>query len=202
METGAGGVGRRGGGGMTLPDFLSSSRIAAAGLMCVSAFCRSRPLFLVLFAASLASDSVDGFLARRLHETSERGARLDSIGDLAVILALVPGVYLLWPEIIEREAVWIVVGLASYLVPSLIGAVRFRRMTSYHTWGAKAMAVFMGVSLLLMFAGISSVPFRCCIPLAVLEGAEEVAITFVLPAWHSNVHTVWHALKIRRSARK
>jgi hypothetical protein len=62
------------------------------------------------------------------------------------------------------------------------------------------MAVLMGISLVLMFLGVSAVPFRVCIPLAVIEGAEEIAITVVLRRWRANVPSLAHAIRIRRQS--
>lgn len=160
----------------------------------------SRRWFVAIFVFALLSDSIDGFIARRRHEVTVTGARLDSLGDLMIVLTLLPGVWFLWPEIVRRESVYIAAGLISYLLPSLIGMCKFGRMTSYHTWGAKGMAVLMGVSLLLLFLEVSNLPFRACIPLAVLEGIEEVGITAVLPRWCANVPSLYHALRIRSAS--
>lgn len=183
------------------PNILSALRVTAAPAMLACAVTGSRRWFVTIFVFALLSDSIDGFIARRRHETTVTGARLDSLGDLMIVLTLLPGVWFLWPAIVRRESVFIAAGLLSYLVPSLIGMCRFGRMTSYHTWGAKVMAVLMGISLLLLFLEVSSLPFRACIPLAVLEGVEEMAITAVLPEWRADVPSLYHALKIRSAAR-
>jgi hypothetical protein len=36
------------------------------------------------------------------------------------------------------------------------------------------------------------------VALLVLEAAEEIAITCVLPAWKNDVPTLWHALRMPR----
>ena len=185
---------------LTTPNILSCFRIVAAPAMLGFAMAGSKMWFVVVFAMSLASDTLDGMIARRRHETSITGARLDSLGDLMVALAILPGVWLLWPEIVARESVYIAVALTSYLLPTALGFLRFGRMASYHTYGAKAMAVLMGTSLILLLLDVTALPFRACVPLAVLEGAEEVAITFVLPEWRANVPSLIHALRLRRSA--
>jgi phosphatidylglycerophosphate synthase len=184
---------------MTLPNMLSCFRILAAPVMLGLAVAGSRAWFMSVFAMSLVSDTFDGMIARHRHAATITGARLDSLGDLMIVLTLLPGVWLLWPEIVKRESVYIVVGLLSYLLPTVIGFVRFGRMTSYHTYGAKAMAVLTGISLVLLFLDVTRLPFRVCVPLAVLEGIEEVAITFVLPQWRANVPSLIHALRLKRS---
>jgi CDP-diacylglycerol--glycerol-3-phosphate 3-phosphatidyltransferase len=155
--------------------------------------------FIGLFAVSLFTDSIDGFLARRLHEESVWGARLDSWGDFAIVSVLPVSALLLWPQMVVRELPFIAVGVVCYFLPTIVGVLKYGRPTSYHTYGAKLSAVAVGLSLLVLFSRISPWPFRLCAPLLVLEALEELAMTCVLKRWHANVPTLWHALKLRRA---
>jgi CDP-diacylglycerol--glycerol-3-phosphate 3-phosphatidyltransferase len=159
-----------------------------------------REAFTLVFGLALLSDAVDGFLARRLHATTELGSRLDSIGDMVITATLPFSVFWLIPELIRDEMPFIVTALVSYLLPSAVGVLRFGRLTSYHTYGAKVCAVTVGLSLFVTFSGGPFWPFKLLIPLMVLEGLEELAITAVLPCWRADVHTIWHAWQIRKAA--
>jgi CDP-diacylglycerol--glycerol-3-phosphate 3-phosphatidyltransferase len=183
---------------LTIPNALSIFRIATGPILVVCAILGLPRTFIVIYGLSLLSDAFDGFIARKLHETTEFGAKLDSWGDCSIILALPVSVLLLWPAIIRREAPFILTAVACYLVPTVVGVVKYRRPTSYHTWGAKCAAVVVGVALLILFAGGSPWPFRLAIPLVVLEAIEEVAMTLMLREWHADVHSVWHAVRLRR----
>jgi CDP-diacylglycerol--glycerol-3-phosphate 3-phosphatidyltransferase len=161
---------------------------------------RRRPAtFLLCAAVSLASDLVDGFLARQLHQKSELGAKLDSWGDLATYLVLGVGAWWLWPQVIRAEAGWVVVVVASYTLPSLLALAKFRRLTSYHTRGAKLSAVLMGPALLLLFAW--QIPWLFHFATAVLLAAEveEIAITIVLHEWHADVSSLAAAMRLARA---
>ena len=183
----------------SVPNLLSLSRIVAAPLMVTAAALGSARCFTALYAATLLSDATDGFLARRLHVESSLGATLDSRGDLAVALSLPIGALLLWPEMIRELAFYIVIALCAYLAPILVGELRYRRLPCFHTWGAKAMAIIVGAALLLMFMTQNSLFFRLCVPLLVLESIEELIMIAVLPRWHPNVPSVWHAIQLRRA---
>jgi CDP-diacylglycerol--glycerol-3-phosphate 3-phosphatidyltransferase len=185
-----------------IPNALSLFRVLAAPVLLWLAWADRPKAFVVLYALTLASDCADGFLARRLHAESVLGARLDSYGDLAMVVAVPLGALRLWPEILVREAVFIAAGLLSYFVPTLVGVIKYGRPTSYHTWGAKLSAVLVGASLLLLFLDVSPWPFRVCIPFAVLEGLEEITMTVMLRRWHANVPTSWHAWRLRRAERE
>ena len=141
---------------------------------------------------------MDGFLARRLHAESKRGATLDSRGDMAMALCLPVGAFLLWPVMIRELIPYIVVALVAYLAPIIAGEFRYRRLPSFHTWGAKFCAINAGLALLVLFVTQNSLWFRICVPLLILESVEELIMIRILPTWHPDVPSLWHALRLRR----
>jgi phosphatidylglycerophosphate synthase len=182
---------------LNLPNLLSALRVGLAPLLVGCAFLGWERLFVALYVVSLLTDSADGFLARRLGQTSKLGARLDSIGDLAICCCLPVCAYRLWPEMIRAELPYVTVGLVCYLAPVVAGIWRYGRMPSFHTWGAKALAVIISAALVVMFTTHQTLFFRLCIPLLVLECMEELAMIAILPSWRPNVPSVWHACRIR-----
>src|SRR6201985_1649645 len=76
-----------------LPNTLTSTRIAAIPLIILLFFMPypwADPAAGLLFAAAGITDSLDGYLARRLGQTSRLGAFLDPVADkLIVAVALV-----------------------------------------------------------------------------------------------------------------
>lgn len=179
--------------GSNIPNLISGFRLLAAPVMLYLAWI-GRPVgFLVLLAISLITDAIDGFLARRLNWQSELGARLDSWGDFATYVTVPLGAWWLWPDILRREAVFVWLAIAAYVVPIAIGFVKFHRLTSYHTWAAKLSAVIMSISALLLFLTDIAWPFRCAAVFQAFEAVEEIAITFTIPKWRSNIPSLWHA---------
>jgi len=184
-----------------LPNALSVGRICVVPLQLYFAFTDQKAAFLLVLLLVFLSDAVDGMLARKLHGASAIGARLDSLGDFATYLSLPVCIWGLWPEIIREEAVFVIAALLSYLLPVTIGFVRFRRLICFHTWGAKASAILVGVTVVLMLFGVSRWPFRLVTPLFVIAGLETIGVTLVLPRWHANVRSLRAALAIRRGER-
>jgi phosphatidylglycerophosphate synthase len=181
----------------SLPDRLSLFRLAMVPVLGAIAWHGAPTPFLVLLAASLASDVLDGFLARRLGCASTLGAQLDSWGDLATYASLPLFAWWLWPELLRAQSLWLGVALVAFAAPTLVGWLRFRRLTSYHTWGAKLTSVLMGIGALVLFTGGPAWPFHVATAALVLEAVEELAITALLPAWRADVPTLWHALALR-----
>ena len=148
--------------------------------------------FLWLLAAAWATDAIDGPLARKLRQESARGARLDSLADRGLMISIPLSVAWLWPEVLTREAVWIVLLVIALIVPRAHAFAKFRRLPSYHTWLAKALAVYMGASVLLMLGWDWSWPFRVGALFLLVEAAEEIAITRALDRWRSDIPSWWH----------
>ncbi|MDH3559688.1 MAG: CDP-alcohol phosphatidyltransferase family protein [Gammaproteobacteria bacterium] len=174
------------------PNLLSASRLIAAPFLLYLAWTDRPNLFLALLALTLLSDAIDGFVARRLHVASELGTRLDSWGDLVTYLVIPVCAWWLWPEIIRREAGFVLLVLVAFIAPLIAGLLKFRRLTSYHTWSAKTVAVLMSVAIFFLFIADIAWPFRCAVILLCLSACEELAITLRLPRLRSNVRSYWH----------
>jgi phosphatidylglycerophosphate synthase len=179
------------------PNLLSALRIALMPALLMTAIGGSRRWFVVLLVASLATDAVDGFLARRLNAQSELGRKLDSAADYLTMLTGLAGIALLWPEIVHRELPWVAAGLAAFFVVVVYGFVRHGRALCYHTWASKVLVAACALSLVPLLAGWSAAPFHVVMALQVLCAVEELVIALLVP-WHvGEVATVWHAWRLR-----
>lgn len=179
------------------PDIFSLMRIACCPLLLWLALRNHPHAFMVLGVFALLTDAADGFAARRLHLSSPRGAELDSWSDISLIVTLTLGAAWLWPDILREEAVFMIVALLSFLVPTLYGVLKYGHTTSYHTWGAKVCYLLLAVALILRFLRVAVWPFRAVIPLVVLEAIQEIVMTAMLPEWHPNIPSLWHARQVR-----
>jgi phosphatidylglycerophosphate synthase len=173
--------------------------IGSPGLVLLALF--GQPSWVGFLAAFLVlTEWLDGFLARRLHEVSMTGARLDTVADALFYLSLLAAVALLSPTMTGQESLWIAVATASYLCSWLASWIKFRRLPSYHTWAAKGVWLVVGTGILCLLAGWSPWPFRIATICVVLTNLEAIAITLVLSACKVNVSSVWHVLRTGKGA--
>src|SRR5688572_20246557 len=180
------------------PNLLSGTRIALMPAVLLAAIGGSRLWFLILVAASLATDALDGFIARRLNAFSDFGRKLDSAADYLTMITGLAGIALLWPEIVRRELPWIIAGLSAFFGVIVFGFVRLGHPPCYHTWAAKAGVAGCALSMIPLLSGWSPVPFRCMVILQIVAAIEEVIISVLVPRHVGEMATMWHALRLRR----
>jgi len=169
--------------------------MAAVPVLLWSAWHGQARVFLPLFGAMLLSDLLDGVAARWLRQQTELGARLDSWADLLTWLSLPWCAWWLYPQIVRREFPYLLLALAGYGFATLYGWLKYRRLTSYHTWTGRAAAWLMTISLFLLFLNYSPWPFRAAVFLLLVAELDEILITSVLPHWQADVPSVWHACR-------
>src|SRR5712671_5994406 len=165
----------------TVPNLLSSVRFLLVPLLLWLAWTGQSRLFLICLLLSLVTDAADGVIARWCHQASRLGARLDSWADFLTSVALPFCAWWLRPEVIRQEALIIGAGIFFYLLAIAIGFLKFKRLTSYHTWGAKLSAVLFAFAVVVLFAGGPGWVFRGVVPIIILTELEEIAITLLLP---------------------
>lgn len=183
------------------PNLLSGARIALMPAVLLVAMAGSKRWFLVLVAASLATDALDGFLARRLNAFSDFGRKLDSAADYLTMITGLAGIALLWPEIVQRELPWIIAGLSAFFGVIVFGFVRLGHPPCYHTWAAKVGVIGCALSMIPLLSGWSAVPFHVMVILQILAAVEEVIISLLIPSHVGEMATMWHALRLRRENR-
>jgi len=181
-----------------LPNFVSFVRILMAPVLFYFAFSQQPIWFLAALMFSGFTDVLDGFLARMLNQITDMGSRLDSWGDFTIYSTMAICAWILWPEIIREELVSYVVIVISFTSPVIVGLIKFRTITSYHTWTVKIAVVVTFVGYILLFAGWLDWPFRVAAVFCIIAALEEIAITLLIHHEHVDVRTVWAALKYNK----
>jgi len=186
----------------SIPNLLSLLRLALVPVLIALAAAGQVDWFLALLAISLVSDVLDGYLARKLQQASELGARLDSWADMLTYAAMIFGLYLIWPLIFEEQAIYLFAATLSYILPVILALSRFGSFPSYHTWGAKLAAVLIAPAYYLLILSDNQLFFRAVIIFHVLVAVEEMAITLILKYPKTNVGSIIKLLEGRPNSTK
>jgi len=73
---------------LTIPNLITLGRILLVPIVVWAIVSGAMLAAFLLFVAAGVSDAVDGFLAKRLRQTSELGAYLDPLADKALIVSI------------------------------------------------------------------------------------------------------------------
>jgi CDP-diacylglycerol--glycerol-3-phosphate 3-phosphatidyltransferase len=182
---------------LTVPNAISVLRLMATPVMLVLAWHGERTAFVVLLAALLATDWIDGRLAALLNQRTTLGARLDSLADVLLYTALAPCAWWLRPDFMRSDALLLAAVATTYLLTSLVSVVRFGRLPSYHTLAAKVCLALAAIGAVVLFAGGSLWPVRIAMAVAIATNLEATAISLVLRGWLADVPSLVHALRRR-----
>ena len=185
---------------LTLPNAISLVRLLLAPVALWVAFQGHATAYKWLFASAVASDCLDGQLARLLKAQTVLGARLDAAADTATYLVLFFAVLRLWPEFIAAHALLLGTAIGLYVVNHLWALARFRKLPAYHTWAGKTAAVLTAAGMLLWFVADIGTLFTAAIVVAIASAVEQLAITALLPHWQADVPTLVHARRLRTAA--
>jgi len=102
-------------------------------------------IFLIILAAAFVTDVFDGYLARRWHVESTFGSRMDSLGDLIMMVILM---VVLLINIEFKD--WMIFLIVSVLVIRssgfIIGVIRFKQLAFVHTLMNKLTTLFIVLS--------------------------------------------------------
>ena len=180
---------------MSIPNILSLSRIGMAPFALLAAYYGKENLFFLFFTLMLISDVLDGYIARKLHQCTKVGSKLDSIGDYITYISIPFATWWLWPEIIHDEALYIGIAFTLFLLPGIIARLKFGEMVAYHTWLTKVTAVLISVGLIILLFSKNNMVFHLAIYVLVLEAVESMLITFILDKPQANVKSLWHVLR-------
>ncbi|MGR8919017.1 MAG: CDP-alcohol phosphatidyltransferase family protein [Gammaproteobacteria bacterium] len=140
---------------LSLPNALSASRLVLAAPQCWAVLGGRASLAALLFACAVASDLLDGYLARRSARTSRLGALLDHTADAVYVASLAAALaaagYL--PPVL---APLIALAFVQYLLDSKVHAGAGLRASRLGRWNGVAYFVAAGLGLAALHAGAGS----------------------------------------------
>ncbi|MGB5397129.1 MAG: CDP-alcohol phosphatidyltransferase family protein [Gammaproteobacteria bacterium] len=178
-----------------LPNAVSMLRILMAPILISLALNQQPEWFILIVLFSGFTDVLDGFLARTLNQITELGSHLDSWGDFTIYICMAIGAWLLWPDIVIEEKLSFGIIIVCFTLPVLLGLIKFRTLTSYHTWIVKLAVLLTFIGYVLLFSEIAAWPFHIATVVCVYACIEEILITLVIKHEHADVRSIWQAVK-------
>jgi PAS domain S-box-containing protein len=185
-----------------LLNFLTAVRLAIAPLLLILAIAGFRTAFIVFFIITMVTGLAEEVLARKTHQFTASRSLLFSWGNFLTFFIIISGVWILWPEIIRRDVIFLSILLAAHFIPVILGYLKYSRLTSYDTWTTKLATIMIGCAALYVVTGGPILALEVAIPFYMFARIEEIAITTILPEWEHDVPSLWHALSLERNRSK
>ena len=184
---------------MTVPNVLSAYRIAVAPVTLGMILCNHRTAFATLVISSLVTDVFDGFIARRWHQETDLGAKLDSCADLITYALAMCGMAMFERPFIVAHGLAFGLMISFYIAAQALSLVRFHHLINLHLYTSKAMGVVLGVFFVLYFV-VAYIPaiFYGMVSLSLLNNIEEMIVLSLLPERRFNVRGLYWILQERR----
>jgi CDP-diacylglycerol--glycerol-3-phosphate 3-phosphatidyltransferase len=148
--------------------------------------------FYVVYTICGLSDGIDGTIARKMGTSSEFGARLDSVSDIAFYLVMfIKLMPVLWT--VMPEWIWHLVGvvLAVRLCAYGMAYLKYHMMAAIHTYMNKVTGalVFLIPYMLLLPCDVTLCAITACFALA--GSAEEFLIHAVSPVYQAERKSIF-----------
>jgi PAS domain S-box-containing protein len=187
-----------------LLNALITIRMSVIPLLLIFALAGYRPLFIIFFIITMLAGLSFEILARIVHKFTVTRSILFGWCNFITLNVIVICVWILWPEIIRQDVLFLVVLMVSHFVPVILGFLKYNRLISYHTWTTRiATVLFAGAALyVIMRSPIKTLALEITIPFYIFAKIEEIAMTTILPEWEFDVPSLWHAMSIERGRAK
>lgn len=183
-----------------LPNAITIARLLSAPVLVAFAALQMPTAFAALLLPALASDVVDGWLARRMGAVSSRGTQLDSIADILLVLVMCYAIWPLHPGV-YREHGWVIIGVvAIWVVAHSASFWRYGRLASFHTRLIRAgIFAFSLFAVVLFVFGFQPWLLYLAAAICTLGAVEHFIMLALVPEWTPDLHGgIPAALKQRR----
>jgi CDP-diacylglycerol--glycerol-3-phosphate 3-phosphatidyltransferase len=176
-------------------------RLVAAPFLFLLIIIHRPDIFKWFLAASFFTDAIDGFMARRYKVVSVLGSKLDSIADDLTIAAAITAMIILKPEFLRKEILLVIVLTTLYVFQTILAMMRYGRISSFHTYAAKAAAILQGIFLLLLFFLEDPVYILFYIAAAatMIDLIEEIILVLLLPEWQTDVKGLYWIIRKKKA---
>ncbi len=176
---------------------LTFYRLVMAPVLVVLILNNHIQLFKWLLLVSFSTDAVDGFLARKLKVTSRTGAKLDSIADDLTVVAAMTAMVIVFHDFVLNNIIVFIIPFILFLVELIIAFIKYKKISSFHTYLAKIAALLQGLFFISAFF-LETPHYGLFIITAIittLDLVEEIILVLMIKEWRANVHGLWWALK-------
>lgn len=180
-----------------LVNAITLYRILAAPILLILILTKQLDVFKWMLPISFFTDLIDGYLARKFKVVSILGSRLDSIGDDLTVLVAVIGLFVFESEFVRKELWILLILFFLFVFQTVYALIRYKKITSFHTYLAKTAAILQGLFFILIFLLPEPLYFLfyTAAIITAIELIEEIILVAMLTKWKANIKGLYWILK-------
>ena len=186
----------------TVPNYLTTARLIMAPLLWMVALLRM-PIWLgVGLIITGLTDIFDGYVARKLNQSTSLGSALDSLADNILIISMVIWLFLLRPEVLTGHPILLLAAISIALTSLLVGLLKFRQVANLHLYSAKVFGVVGHVFVIhaFLWGAYSKILFYSAISLWLLSSIEALVLQLARPQIDERMKSIIHVYFARHKA--
>jgi CDP-diacylglycerol--glycerol-3-phosphate 3-phosphatidyltransferase len=175
-----------------VPNALSLVRLLAVPVLAAFAALGRESAFTWVLIPALLTDIADGLIARLFGLESRLGAMLDSVADTLLMFVSLYGLWVFFPDVVKDHAWLVGAAVGLWLLEDALALLRYRRLSSFHTYLSKIVANLLGffIGWLFLF-GFEPWMLYVAMGASILASLEEIALVARLPKWRADVRGLW-----------
>ena len=183
-----------------IPNIVTSFRLASAMLLLALSLATNMAcqFFLPLFVVAAVSDMLDGFLARRLNLCTEFGAKLDSISDLSLYIAVFVFLLLYRTDDISASGILFFIGFLIQFIHLLFSYTKHKQFPAYHSSFSRFSAYLIFFALVAYWLLGFPYAFSLIAIFWIASSLEGLIISSILQKPTENVSSIIEAIRLSR----
>ena len=184
-----------------IANILSSLRVILLPILYIFAFLSMRVEFLISYILIGATDALDGFLARALHQVTQLGKILDTVADILFYFSTLFFIYYFYPDIVLGNIVMLVIFLCFYLGAYILSFIKFGKPLQIHTHLLRLNALFVYLLMIISFFFDTTYVVTFILCTFILGFMEEIAIFIFYDDFDTDTRSIFSLMKKRKKQR-
>ncbi len=188
---------------LTIPNIITSYRLVIDPVILYFIISGNERLFAIFLIINLLSDALDGFIARRLKQETEIGAKLDGFADnFTYVLAFI-GIFVFRMDDIRPHMVSFIIMIIMLVSTVIVSLIKFRKFPTYHLYTTKAGGYIEGGFFISLFTiGFIPLFYYFMLVWAIMGAVECIAINLLIPEMRSDIKGLYWVVKEKMATKK
>jgi len=157
-------------------------------------------LFVFLFTIAFLSDIFDGIIARRMNVSTDFLRKADSLVDSVFYICVGISAWICHKQLFKGFEIPFLFLASFQLISWLFSLLKFKKLTSYHSYLAKFWGITLFITTISIFAfNYGGWTLWLTLGAGTISIVEDIIITLILPSWKVDILSIKKALEIKQN---